>query len=218
MLGPVPRRTFFQFEIPLHYCTRVPQIDGDVSKWTRKYLLPPLVEIEDGKPIADVYCGWREDGFFAAFDVPNRPGRLHCDARQWWKGDGLRLCLNTREARDIKRGTRFCHFFYLLPTGGGPHGRSPIAGVHRMSRAKEPPPPVDLSLVKIAVQVDRRGWSVEVALPAECLTGWETADHPRIGLFYKVKDTHLGSQHLTADDELGWNVDPSTWATGVLVR
>jgi hypothetical protein len=37
-------------------------------------------------------------------------------------------------------------------------------------------------------------------------------------VFYKVKDTQRGDQHLSVDDELGWNVDPSTWATGVLVK
>ena len=64
----------------------------------------------------------------------------------------------------------------------------------------------------------RRSYSLEVAIPAACLSGWDPVEHPRIGFFYKVKDTCCGDQHLTADDDLGWNVDPSTWATGVLTR
>jgi len=218
MLEQIPRRAFFAFELPIHHLARPPRIDGDLSKWGHKYLVPPLVELEGQEPIADVYWGWHEDGFYAAFDVPNRSGRLHCDPKQWWKFDGLRLCLDTRDARDIKRATRFCHFFYLLPAGGGPDGRRPVVGTHRMSRAKEPPPPVDLALVKIAAQVERGGYRLEVALPVACLHGWDPIEHPRIGVFYKVKDTHLGAQHLSVDDELGWNVDPSTWATGVLVK
>jgi hypothetical protein len=218
MLEQIPRRAFFAFELPIHHLARPPRIDGDLSKWGRKYLVPPLVELEGQEPIADVYWGWHEDGFYAAFDVPNRGGRLHCDPKQWWKFDGLRLCLDTRDARDIKRATRFCHFFYLLPTGGGPDGRRPVVGTHRMSRAKEPPPPVDLALIKVAAQVERGGYRLEVALPVACLHGWDPIEHPRIGVFYKVKDAHLGSQHLSVDDELGWNVDPSTWATGVLVK
>ena len=218
MLDELPKRAFFSFEIPIHYLPRPPRIDGDVSKWTRKYLVPPLVELEDQEPLADVYWAWHEDGFYAAFDVPNRAGRLHCDPKHWWKGDGLRLCLDTRDARDIKRATRFCHFFYFLPQGGGADGRRPVAGTHRMSRAKEPPPPVDLSLVKVAAHVERTGYGLEVGLPAACLSGWDPTEHPRIGVFYKVKDTQLGSQHLSVDDELGWNADPSTWATGVLLK
>ena len=87
-----------------------------------------------------------------------------------------------------------------------------------MSRAKEPPPSVDVSRIKVGVQIDRRGYSLEAAIPATCLNGWDPAEHSRIGFFYKVKDTHHGAQHLTVDDDLGWNVDPSTWATAVLAR
>jgi hypothetical protein len=218
MLEQIPRRAFFAFETPIHHIARPPLIDADVSKWSREYLVPPLVALEGQEPIADVYWAWHEDGFFAAFDVPNRTGRLHCDPKQWWKHDGLRLCIDTRDARDVKRATRFCHFFYLLPTGGGPESRRPVVGLHRMSRAKEPPPAVDCALIRIAAQVHRSGYCLEVALPAECLFGWDPVEHPRIGIFYKVKDTQRGAQHLSVDDELGWNVDPSTWATGVLVQ
>ena len=218
MLDLIPKRALFQFEIPIHYCAEPPRIDGIVSEWEDKYLAPTLIELEDEEPFADVYWAWNEDGFCAAFDVPNRRGRPRCDPKHWWKGDGVRLCLDTRDARDIKRATRFCHFFYLLPLGGGRDGKGPLVGTHRMSRAKEPPPAVDLSLVKVAAHVARTGYSLEVAIPGRCLHGWDPAEHPRIGVFYKVRDTQHGNQHLTVDDELGWNVDPSTWATAVLVR
>jgi hypothetical protein len=218
MLDALPRRAFFAFEIPVYYCARPPRVDGDLSQWNRKYLVPPLVALDDQSPTADVYWAWNEDGFYVAFDVPNRSSKPHCDAQHWWKGDGVRLCLDTRDARDLKRGTRFCHFFYFLPLGGGTDGKRPVAGTHRMSRAKEPPPAVDVSLVRVASHVSRTGYTLAAALPAACLSGWDPAEHPRIGLYYKVKDTQLGSQHLCGDDELGWNVDPSTWATGVLVH
>jgi hypothetical protein len=180
--------------------------------------VPPLCEIEPAvTSIADVYFGWNEDGFYAAFDIVRR-GTPRCDPVHWWKRDGLRLCLDTRDARDNKRATRFCHFFYFLPLGGGRDLRSPVVGSHRMSRAKEPPPEVDVSRIQVHCRLDRKGYTFETAIPASCLHGWDPAEHPRLGVFYKVKDSDAGSQHLTVDDELGWNVDPSTWATGVLVR
>jgi hypothetical protein len=218
MLDVLVRRAFFAFELPIHYLARPPRIDGDVSKWGKKYLVPPLVEIEGTEPLADVYWAWHEDGFYAAFDVPNRSARLRCDATHWWKGDGIRLCLDTRDARDVKRATRFCHFFYAAPVGGGPDGKRPLIGTHRMSHAKEPPPVVDVTQLKIAAHVHRTGYGLELAIPAACMTGWDPAEHARLGVYYKVKDLQLGGQHLTVDDELGWNADPSTWATGVLVQ
>ncbi len=218
MLDALPKRAFFTFELPIQHIARPPRIDGDVSKWGRKYLVPPLVALEDRDPFADVYWAWHEDGFFAAFDVPNRAGRPRCDVSHWWKGDGVRLCLDTRDARDVKRATRFCHFFYALPLGGGPDGKRPVVGTHRMSHAKEPPPPVDLTQLKVAARVERAGYTLELGLPAACLNGWDPVEHGRIGVFYKVNDLVRGEQHLTVNDDLGWNADPSTWATGVLVR
>jgi len=218
MIELICRRAFFQFEFPIHYRARTPVIDGDVSKWGPHFLVPALVEMEDQLPLADVYCAWNADHFMVAFDIPERFGPLRCDQAQWWKLDGVRICIDTRDTRDAKRATRFCHFFYVLPTGGGPRRNQPVIGLHRMSRAKEPPPAVDLAQIQLAARTARRGWSVEVAIPASSLSGWNPSEHPRIGFFYKVKDTQLGSQHLTVDDELGWNADPSTWATGVLVK
>ncbi|MFQ5806710.1 MAG: sugar-binding protein [Phycisphaerae bacterium] len=218
MIDALPRRALFRFELPVRYLRHTPPMNGSMRKWTRKYLLPPLVELEDEPAFADAYAAWNEEHLFVAFDVPERRGPLRSDPTNWWKKDGLRVCVDTRDARDIKRATRFCHFFYFLPTGGGTSGRQPVVGLHRMSRAKEPPPNVDVSRIQIGVQTDRRGYALEAAIPAACLNGWDPAEHPRLGFFYKVKDTYHGSQHLTVNDELGWNVDPSTWATAVLVR
>ena len=218
MLSLLPRRAFFRFELPIRYLPGSPLIDGNLRKWDARYLVPPLVELEDERPFADVYWAWNEQGMYVAFDVPGRSSPPTCDPTHWWKKDGVRICIDTRDARDNKRATRFCHFFYVLPRGGGAGGREPVVGLHRMSRAKESPPAVDVRLIKVGVRTDRTGWSMGVAIPAACLNGWDPAEHARIGVFYKVKDTQLGVQHLTVNDELGWNTDPSTWATGVLVR
>lgn len=218
MIDAICRRAFFQFEITIGYRAPMPLIDGDVSKWDRRYLLPPLVELEGTEPFADVYAAWNEDGLVVAFDVPRRPWPLRSDPSQWWKLDGVRICVDTRDARENRRATRFCHFFYVLPTGGGPRGDRPVVGLHRMSRSREVTPVSDVTAVKAATRQRRSGWGLEVAIPASCLHGWDPVEQPRIGFFYKIKDIYHGSQHLTVDDELGWNADPSTWATAVLVR
>ncbi len=218
MLDPLPLRAFFRFELAIHHLARTPPMDGHLRQWHHQYLLPPLVELEGEAPFADAYAAWNAEHMYFACDVPQRPGVLKSDPAHWWKQDGLRLCIDTRDTRDAKRATRFCHFFYVLPTGGGRDAKAPVVGLHRMSRAKEPPPAVDTSKVRVAVALQKRRYTVEVLIPAECLNGWNAAEHPRIGLFYKINDLHHGAQHLTVTDDLGWNADPSTWATGVLVE
>lgn len=218
MLELLPRRALLEFEIPIHYLDRMPRLDGNVARWGKKHIAPSLCQIDGVAPFADVYFAWNEEFFYAAFDVPNRTAPPRCDPNAWWKLDGVRLMIDTRDARQNKRATRYCHFFYALPTGGGKKLDEPVLGTHRMSRAKEPPPAIDLTQVRIGVHVERRRYLMELIIPGECLNGWNPAEHPRIGVFYKLKDTQLGEQHLSTTDELGWNADPSTWATGVLVR
>lgn len=216
MLDALPRRAFFRFEFPLHRLASLPIPDASANKWKPKYLLPPLIELEDQPAICDVYAGWCDEGLAIAYQVPERSGRLNCAAEEWWKRDGLRVCIDTRDARDIKRASRFCHFFYFLPCGGGRDHKTPIVGFHRMSRAKDVPPAPDLTRITVAARIQRNGYSLEAFIPAACLHGWDPAEHPRIGFFYKVNDTVLGAQHFTVTDALGWNVDPSTWSVAVL--
>ncbi len=218
MLELICRRAFFRFEIPIWRAPKALRMDGNAAKWGFDLLAPPLVELDHTPPFAEVYWAWDDDAFYFAYAVPNRRGAIKVDTEHWWKGDGVRLCIDTRDARDVKRATRFCHLFYFLPLGGGPGGKSPIVGLHRMSRAKEPPPKPDLSQVRVATRIERTRYFLEAAIPAACLNGWNPAEHPRIGVFYKIKDTVLGAQHLSVNDDLGWNSDPSMWATGVLVK
>jgi len=218
MIDILDRRAFFRFELPIPYLAETPRVDGSMRKWRREHLCPALVELEDREPFADVYWAWNEHYLIVAFDVPNRRGLPRCDPKHWWKQDGVRLCIDTRDTRDNKRGTRFCHFFYFLPRGGGTNGKQPVVGMHRLSRTKERPAEIDLSAIKLGVRCDRSGYAIEAAIPGSCLTGWNPAEHPRIGIFHKIKDVQRGAQNLSVNDELGWNVDPSTWATGVLTR
>lgn len=216
MIHVLPKRSFFRFELTVPRLERPPKADGNLRDWNAAHRIPPLIEIEGSEAIADAYWGWNEDFLAVAFEVPNRRGKPVCEPKHWWKKDGIRVCIDTRDARDVRRATRFCHLFYILPVGGGPARSDPVVGLHRMSRAKEPPATVDVSRIRLGVHVRADRYAVEAVFPAEVLSGWRPAEHPRIGFFYKVKDSQRGPQHLTATDDLGWNVDPSTWATAVL--
>ncbi len=217
MLELIPQSAFFQFELPIRYLPETPPIDADLTKWSDAHRVPFLKALDDQEPFARVWWGWNDDYFVAAFGV-RKTGPVTVDSDQWWKKDGIRLCIDTRDARDLKRGTRFCHLFYLLPTGGGERKNQPIVGLHKLNKAKESPPRVDPAQLRLAARVERSAYRIEVAIPTGCLNGFDPVEHPRIGIYYKIKDTQVGAQHLCASDDLGWNSDPSVWATGVLVR
>lgn len=218
MIEAIPRTAFFRFELTIPYWSQPSGVDAAIDKWPRECLAPALGTLEGKQPFADVYWAWNEDYFLIACEVIRRTAPPRCDPKAWWKLDGLRVLIDTRDARDVKRATRFCHFFYALPVGGGKAGRAPIVGVHGVSRAKENPPDIDVQQIQVATQISRQRYALELAIPAGCLHGWSPLEHPRIGVYYKIRDTCHGDQQLCASDELGWNSDPSIWATGVLKR
>lgn len=216
-LSFIPNRQFFRFEIPLRHTKRPPAIDGDLRDWTEEYRVPLTGLLDNREPFAPVYLAWDDNGLYVACRVAGKRTPLRCDPRSFWKGDNLRLCVDMRDARDIKRATRFCQQFYFLPTGGGQSGTEPTAASAEIHRARENAPPVKPGRIKIASVVTRGGYTLEAHIPADCLSGFDPTEHRRIGLYYMLEDQDHGQQFLTVGDPLNWWIDPSTWATAVLL-
>jgi len=214
----IPNRYLFDFEFPLRYRSRPPVMDGDLSDWSDRELLPRLGALDGQKDFARVWSCWNESGLYFACQVEGKRSSLRCDPRSYWAADNVRLCTDMRDARNNRRATRFCQQFYLLPTGGGPKHDQPTGASVSIRQARESAPLMSPDRLKAAARVTRGGYALEAHLPADCLQGFDPVDHPRIGLYYIVEDDDLGQQYLTVGDELLWYVDPSTWATAVLTR
>jgi hypothetical protein len=218
MTGLVPNRQLFDFELPLGYRPGAPGPTADLGAWDERHRLPGLCLLDGQRPFAPVYAAWNEEGVYVATSVEGKRRPLHCDVGEFWKSDHLRLCVDCRDARTNKRATRYCHQFYLMPSGGGPGRADPAGRSHPIQRAREQSPPVPAGRLVMAARVTETGWTLEAHIPADCLNGFDPVEHPRIGLYYMLEDRDHGQQCLTVGDDLYWYVDPSTWATAVLVR
>ncbi|MFH0983811.1 MAG: sugar-binding protein [Planctomycetota bacterium] len=214
----VPTRFLFDFEIPLRYRARVPRLTGELAGWSEEFLLPPLGRLEGLEPFAPVYVCWNETGLFVATEVRNKSQPLRCEPERYWKSDALRLCTDTRNTRTSRRASRYCQQFYLMPTGGGSKGDQPAAASVKIKLAREDAPSVAPGVVHVVAQVARDGYRLEAHIPAKALWGFDPDEHNRIGFYYILEDHDHGQQYLTVGDDLQWYVDPSTWATAVLVR
>lgn len=220
MTSLVPNRFLFDFEFPLAYraAKSAPIIDGDLSDWSDRERLPSFSSLDGQTDFAEVFACWNEGGLYIACHVEGKKRPLRCDPKTFWKGDSLRLCIDTRDARTNRRATRTCQLLYFLPAGGGPAGKSATAGTSKIQRAREDAPVIDSELIHVASRVTKSGYTLEGHIPAACLSGFDPAEHPRIGLYYIVEDGDFGQQYLTVGDDLLWYVDPSTWATAVLEK
>ncbi len=218
MTALVPNRFLFDFSFALAYRAKLPKIDGELKNWTDAERLPSLGELDNQEDFAQLWACWNDDGLAIACSVFKKRQRLRCDPKRYWEGDNLRLCLDMRDTRNIRRATRFCQQFYFLPTGGGRSKKEPVAGVGRLQRAREDAPKVPTEDIQVASSVSATGYKLEAVIPAHCLGGFDPAEHPRIGFYYLVEDGDHGQQCLTVGDDLSWNIDPSTWATARLER
>jgi hypothetical protein len=62
------------------------------------------------------------------------------------------------------------------------------------------------------------GYRLEAFLPAAVLNGFDPQEHPRLGVYYYIRDQELGDQFLSVGWEFPFGEDPSLWAVLELVK
>lgn len=209
----VPNRFLIRPELSLHYFTEPPPLDGALGNWPDAARLPALCELDDVKPFADVFAGWNRDGLFVGVRVRGKTKPPSCESDQFWRGDNVRVMTDMRDTRNIRRATRFCQHFFLLPVGGGKSGNKAIGGGAKINRATEDGPIATADQLIVASKINREGYDLTAHITADALNGFDPEENPRIGLFILVEDLELGQQSLTVDDDMNWHIDPSTWPT-----
>lgn len=80
-------------------------------------------------------------------------------------------------------------------------------------RAREHPNPVREKLLQSHCKLLSDGYILEAWIPAEALTGFDPAEHPRLGFTYAVMDRELGEQTFGVGSPMPYQEDPSLWAT-----
>jgi hypothetical protein len=61
------------------------------------------------------------------------------------------------------------------------------------------------------------GYLMQGFIPATAMTGYDPAEHPRLGFYYAVTDRELGWQTFSLGAEYPFQSDPSLWGTLELV-
>ncbi len=215
----VPHRFLFRVAYPCHYAKKIPREEGD-----RLLDLPESCRVDnfaamDGrKNFADLRMAWNELGLAFEAEVKGKDQPAQGDASRLRGSDGATLWIDTRDARASHRASRYCHQFHLLPTGGGPDGDEPVLTQTRINRALQDAPLPSLGGVPFRAEHIKRGYRLEVFLPAAILHGFDPEQNPRLGFYYAVRDAELGEQTLTVGPEFPYWEDPSLWSVLELVR
>jgi hypothetical protein len=180
--------------------------------------LDPFAALDGVTPFADVRVGWNELGLGVQCTVTGKEQPAAGDADRPRSSDGLTLWVDTRDARTSHRASRYCHQFHFLPAGGGADKEEPAFAQSKINRALADAPLAAAADVPFRAERVRGGYRLEAFLPAAVLTGFDPDQHPRLGVYYAVRDQELGDQHLSVNADFPFADDPSLWAVLELVK
>jgi len=215
----VPNRFLFRVAYPCRYIKRIPTEEGarllDLPEECR---IDNFAAMDDRRNFADVSLAWNELGLALQVEVRGKERLPEGNAARPRASDGVTLWIDTRDARTSHRGSRHCHQFHILPTGGGPDNDEPAFIQAKINRALQDAPLCNPSEVSFRTQRTKTGYIVEVFLPAPVLHGFDPEQSRRLGFYYSVRDAELGEQDLSVGGEFPYWEDPSLWSVLELVR
>ena len=218
-MSVIPYRFLFRF---LYTCPDVKNLsleEEDASlDLPESARLNPFAEIDQAPRFADVRLAWNEKGIGLTVEVKGKEQFPMGDPERLRQSDGITLWIDTRSDRTGHRGTRTCHQFHFLASGGGTEKDEPLFVQSKIHRALQDALIASVDEVPFRCEKIKSGYRIEAFLSAAVLNGFDPEQNPRLGLFYAVRDFELGEQTPSVNTDFPFQEDPSLWAVLELVR
>ncbi len=180
------------------------------------------IDLPDGKmrPLPDTSFLLAEDSFAkigmvwteaeirieAAIEKPFEDAFLP----QFAQGDSLELFFDTRDLKTAGFMTRFCHHFLIFP--------KPVQEIHAQEithfRTEDTHPLCDPAEIRVIPHFERKSYRLEIAIPRECLYGYDPASFDRLGFTYRLNRCGGPPQHF-AVSSLYYAIEqhPALWGS-----
>ncbi|MEX0936262.1 MAG: hypothetical protein WDZ59_00265 [Pirellulales bacterium] len=209
-------RFLFRFRVPLRYCKEA----CGLAKFSLgdAYRLWNPAQLDEERTFADMRMGWNEQGIALAARVTGKRQPPWCRDTKPEDSDGLQVWLDTRDTHNIHRASRYCHRFVFLPAGVGRQNEQAFADQMIINRARENAKPIRPGALSVHAEVRADGYMLQGFIPSGAITGYEPAEHPRLGFTYAIQDRELGLQTFSVGSGFPYDEDPSVWATLELLR
>lgn len=224
----ISNRFLFRFRVP---CRKTEQSWSQTDGITldASYSLPDFSSLDSTlsgnegtkqltarKPF-DLRIAWNPKGLFFSLNVYGKNQLPWCRGMHPEESDGLQICLDTRNVKDVHRATRFCHRLVFLPTQGSNLNSGPLVVWLPIHRAKDHPSPINLKSIRLLSRFKSKDYRLDAFLPAETLTGYNPQEHPALGFHFVFSDRELGNQYFLVQPPLPHDQDPSLWGTLELI-
>ena len=227
MPGVLPYQFLFRYAFPIkHLGSNAPLKLRSAAKLTAsrpfglkgEFRLQQVGALDDQPSFGLIDLAWNEQGLAVGVSVSGKQTSLVCDPKNPTESDGLQIWIDTRDTQSIHRAGRFCHHFCLLPSGGGSKQDKPFARQLPIARSREETSLAEPGQIPVTAKTTKDGYRLEAWFPAELLTGFDPETHPRMGFYYALRDSELGEQFLTVNNDFPFAHDPSVWSTLELIR
>ena len=219
MTAVVPYPFMFRYSIAIPRIDDIPRARGkNLLALPESCRLPNLRAIENTDThkvpdFADVRVGWNAGGIGVSVTVTGRTNQVECDKTRPTETDGLQVWIDTRDTKNIHRSGRFCRHFALLPFLGMKKSAKPFGVELEIARAKEKSTLASSKDIRVQSQRTKDGYLLEAWLSQKILHGFDSDSQQRLGFYYCVVDSELGTQFMTVNNDFPVANDPSLWAT-----
>lgn len=219
---PMLSRSFpFRFRIPCRNVAKPWNKDG--CRLDESYALPnfDVLNADDPEtfspPPFELRVGWSGEGLAFSLRVWGKTQRPRNVPNQNEESDGLQICLDTRNVKDVHRATRFCHRLIFLPSGDTAGQNRPSVHWFPIHRAKDHPNPIDFRAIRMLSSLTEDGYRLDFFLAAQVLTGYDPQEHPQLGFHYVLVDKEIGTHYFLTAPPMPHDQDPGLWGTLDLV-
>ena len=161
----------------------------------------------------ELRIAWNLNGIAVQVLVTGRTLPALSDPAAPAEPDSFEFWIDTRDTQTVHRATRYCHHFYLLPTGGGGDGKQPVVVPLPVARAAIDAPLADPEVFLASSRVQKGAYSIELWIPAAALQGFDPANQSRLGFYCQLNDAEHGRLQFGVGEGFPAASDPSLWHT-----
>lgn len=185
--------------LPIDFFT----VQIDLQK--KKRLLPDFSDLLSEDPFAQVSMGWEQTGLSFEIDVK----------QPFAEGDSVELFIDTRDLKTAGFITRFCHHFVILPKAMDGIIAQEITAFRTDDRHEL----CDGSAIEVKSEFQKRGYTLNIFIPAECLHGYDPSSFERLGFTYRINRFGGDPQHFAvSSDYFNIEKEPSLWSSMSLIK
>lgn len=201
-ISPILPIDCFQLTLPLH------PFDAKKEGWRKKHRLPNLSGLLCESSFAEISMGYSARGLFfhIAVDKPFED----CSFPDYRKGDSVEIFVDTRDMKSAEVPTKFCHHFvFLAGQADGVQAREVTA-----FRTDDRRDLCDAEKLKVKTELKRRGYSLDLFIPADCLEGYAPDRFDRLGFTYRINRPDGEAQHFAiSSDYLAIEKEAKRWSS-----